>query len=151
MQTTKDLDIKDLEVVLTEKLKKYIVDPSVNIVIATTKGQKSIAILGEVLRPGTYGYSGEITLLEIISRASGYKDTAKTKKVRIVRYDSDNKRKVSYVNVKKIFDGTSKDIKLANGDVVYFSQRFFASGGWFVRSVMPWITLVTVFVLIIPA
>ena len=63
--------VREAQFKLTKALADgYIKDPHVTIFVAEYRSKK-VTILGEVSKPGLYELSGNITLLELISRAGG--------------------------------------------------------------------------------
>jgi polysaccharide export outer membrane protein len=53
----------------------YLINPHVSVFVEEFRSKKAI-ILGEVNRPGLYEISGDITFLEMISKAEGFTKTA---------------------------------------------------------------------------
>lgn len=53
----------------------YVIDPHVSILV-TEYWSKRVTILGEITKPGLYELNGNVTLIEIISRAGGLTDKA---------------------------------------------------------------------------
>ncbi|PIE02058.1 MAG: hypothetical protein CSA81_08725 [Acidobacteria bacterium] len=79
----------------------------------------NIYVTGEVNGPGELKLSDadKITLLRVISKAGGFTDYAKQKKV-IVRRDSKGKQEEFVVDVKAIKAGKSQDFYLKANDVI---------------------------------
>src|SRR4051812_14354184 len=65
-----------LEHDITNKLKSYIADPEVTIVVQQINSQK-YNILGYIARPGSYSLNGSSTILDAIAIAGGFRDFAK--------------------------------------------------------------------------
>jgi polysaccharide export outer membrane protein len=55
---------------LTDRLKTYIKDPSVTVIV-NTFSQKRVYIQGQVRNPSAYNYSGELYLLQALTMAGG--------------------------------------------------------------------------------
>jgi polysaccharide export outer membrane protein len=64
---------RQLEEEITKRLKSYISDPEVTVIVSESKSQK-INILGMVSRPVTYLLSGSTTVLDAIAMTGGFKD-----------------------------------------------------------------------------
>src|SRR5512146_1373305 len=69
---------------LTVKLKKYVDDPRVTVVV-TAINSKRVYILGEVNHPGTMNMSPDMTVLQAISAAGGPTAYANTTKITVLR------------------------------------------------------------------
>lgn len=109
---------------LTDKLKKYFVQPLVSVIL---KGPtiSAIAVYGEVLRPGTVEYQRGLRLSDYVALAGGPTDRANLKKVKVVRNTAQGV-KVYTVNLGAILKkGIEKDnFELKAGDWVYIGRRF---------------------------
>lgn len=106
----------------------YLVNPVVVIEVTkdVTKLTKSLSILGQVQKPGTYQMPLEdkLTLLQLISMAGGFTDVANVKKIKIIRKES-GKVKVIHANAEAIISGKSVDVELAPEDVVHVGESLF--------------------------
>ena len=110
---------RQLEEEITKRLKNYISDPEVTVIVTESKSQK-INILGMVARPGTYLLSGSTTILDAISMAGGFKDFAKKKSIYVLRANADGTQKHLPFNYKEVIKGTNpeQNVKLQSGDTV---------------------------------
>ena len=68
------LTIKEVSDLLKEKLKKFIKNPRVDVVM-TRFGSKIVRVMGAVARPQTYNVSATVTLLDAILLAGGHLPT----------------------------------------------------------------------------
>jgi len=74
--------------------------------------------LGEVQTVGSYGYNENMTLMQIITKAGGYMDTANINQVAIIRgYLEDPE--VFIVDLQDIIEGHVKDFRIKPFDVVF--------------------------------
>ncbi len=73
-----------LEIDITEKLKSYITDPQVAVIVQQINSLK-FNILGQVIKPGLYPLTAGTTIVDAIATAGGFKDFAKKKGVYILR------------------------------------------------------------------
>ena len=73
-----------LEQDLTTRLKTYITDPEVTVMVSKINSQK-FNILGRVVKPGSYPMSSTTTVLDALAAAGGFQDFAKQKDVYILR------------------------------------------------------------------
>jgi polysaccharide export outer membrane protein len=74
----------DLSSQIAAKLKKYIQDPNVSVVISQIHS-KVVYLLGEVVKKGPVDMTPGMTLLQAISSAGGLTDFANAKKIYILR------------------------------------------------------------------
>lgn len=72
---------------ITEKLKNFISEPQVTIIVTRINSQR-IFIVGEVARAGIYALVPNMTALEAISTAGGFSPFAKRTKVFILRKEN---------------------------------------------------------------
>lgn len=91
---------------LTEKLKKYIADPHVTVVV-TTINSKKIYLVGEVLHSGATPLSPNMTVLQALSSA-GLNQFAKTKGIYVLRTENGKQQKLP-VDYRKIVKGERID------------------------------------------
>jgi len=110
---------RQLEQEITKRLKSYISDPEVTVIVTESKSQK-INILGMVARPGTYLLSGSTTVLDAIAMTGGFKDFAKQKSIYILRPNPDGTQKRFAFNYKEVIKGKSleQNIRLLPGDTI---------------------------------
>jgi polysaccharide export outer membrane protein len=99
------------------KLKKYVQDPNVSVVISQIHS-KVIYLLGEVGKKGPIEMTSGMTLLEAISSAGGLTDYANTKKIYILRDESGTHQKIP-VHYKEALKGNSTlNLVLKPGDTI---------------------------------
>ncbi len=109
---------KQLGVLVTESLKKYLTDPQVTVIV-TAINSRRIYILGEVARPGAYALLPDMTVLQALSSAGGFTTFANTKRIYVLR--TENGKQVKYFfNYKQVVAGvqTQQNIVLQSGDTV---------------------------------
>jgi polysaccharide export outer membrane protein len=102
---------------LTEKLKKYIADPRVTIVV-TTINSKRIYLMGEVLHSGATPLSPNMTVLQALSSA-GLNQFANTKGIYVLRTVNGKQQKLP-VNYRKLVKGEriEQNYLLQPGDTI---------------------------------
>jgi polysaccharide biosynthesis/export protein len=78
-------------------------------------------VLGDVNRGGAFEIKkGEsITLSKALASAGGTLATAKASKTAIIRQNSDGSTRQIPIDIKKVLQGTAKDVELAQNDVVF--------------------------------
>lgn len=117
-------------------------------IIEVPKGKSRISILGDVHAPGYFDFQEHMRLADLMSQAGGFKETANIKAVTIIRADGTEQGRTEKVNLKKILSGKQKDVTLNSGDTVYVPRRALASSNLFTNSVLPWLTLLSLVVII---
>ena len=102
---------------ISTKLKKYIQDPNVSVVL-TQINSKKVYLLGEVGKKGPMEMTPGMTLLEAIASAGGLTDYANTKKIYILRDDAGKHEKIP-VHYKEALKGDSElNLVLKSGDTI---------------------------------
>lgn len=102
---------------IAAKLKKFIQDPNVSVVIGQIHS-KVVYMLGEGVKAGPVPMTSGMTLLEAISSAGGLTDFANAKKIYILR-NEDGKRQKILVHYKEALKGDSTfDLVLKPGDTI---------------------------------
>ena len=102
---------------VTEKLKKYIADPRVTVVV-TAINSKRIFLVGEVSHTGATPLMPNMTVLQALSSA-GINQFAKTKGIYILRTENGKQQKLA-VNYHKLIKGEEIDhnYQLQPGDTI---------------------------------
>jgi polysaccharide export outer membrane protein len=102
---------------LTEKLKKYIADPRVTVVV-TAINSKRIYLIGEVLHTGGMPLLPNMTVLQALSSA-GLNQFAKTKGIYVLRTVNGKQEKLA-VNYRKLVKGQEieENYVLQSGDTI---------------------------------
>jgi len=103
---------------LTLRLKEFIDNPSVSVIVMEANSQK-VFVSGEVKNPGAYRLRSETTLLQIIPMAGGFTEWADQKKIVVIRKENEKDRRI-IVNYRKIVSGEdmSANIVLKSGDTI---------------------------------
>ncbi|HEY1262193.1 MAG TPA: polysaccharide biosynthesis/export family protein [Terriglobales bacterium] len=110
---------KQLKVELTDKLKNYISEPEVTVIVQETRSKK-YNVLGQVVRPGSYMLTNAATVLDAIAQAGGFRDFAKKKSMYVLRKNADGSDIRLPFNYKDVIAGkhTEQNVKLQPGDTV---------------------------------
>lgn len=105
--------------VIAQRLKKYISDPRVNVIVEKVNSQ-AFNILGKVLKPGAYGLGKPTTVLDAIAQAGGFQDFAKLNKIYVLRRMPDGSQKMLQFNYKAVIKGkkAGENLRLEPGDTV---------------------------------
>jgi polysaccharide biosynthesis/export protein len=110
---------KELELEIATRLKTYIDDPEVTVIVQEIRSAK-FNILGQVAKPGTYLLTDSTTVLDAIAMAGGFRDFAKQKSIYVLRSKPDGTREMLPFNYKQVIKGRprSENVKLQAHDTV---------------------------------
>jgi polysaccharide biosynthesis/export protein len=107
-----------LEKDIASKLKNYISEPEVTVMVQQVNSQK-FNILGQVVRPGSYVIANSPTVLDAIALAGGFRDFAKQKSIYVLRQGGSGESRIPF-NYKDVSQGKnmSQNIRLQPGDTI---------------------------------
>jgi polysaccharide export outer membrane protein len=105
-----------LKEALTQKLKGFVDNPTVNVTVLEANSFK-VYVSGEVKQPGVQRIRSEITLVKLITMVGGFTEWANQKKILILRKEKGADKRMT-VNYKKIIAGEEPDILINRGDTV---------------------------------
>ena len=108
-----------LEQDLAARLKNYIDEPEVTVIVQQINSQK-FNILGQVNHPGSFSLANSATVLDAIALAGGFRDFAKQKSIYVLRENPDGSEARLRFNYKEVVKGKNPDqnIKLQPRDTV---------------------------------
>ena len=101
---------------IASSLKEYISNPVVTVIVVETV-PPVYYVVGEVNQPGPQNLTGQVTVLQALSAAGGFKDFAKTKDIRIQRKSSTGVTTLRF-NYKDAINGDLKPMYLQPGDTI---------------------------------
>jgi protein involved in polysaccharide export with SLBB domain len=103
---------------LREAYSKELRDPEVSVVVRAMAAR--VFVDGAIERPGGYPWSRQITAMQAIARAGGFRDTADTDRFLVLRRGPDGKQQVFEVLLDEEEDdeGRNADLFLAPYDLV---------------------------------
>jgi polysaccharide export outer membrane protein len=102
---------------IAAKLKKFIQDPNVSVVVSQIHS-KLIYLMGEVAHTGPVEMTPNMTLLEAIGSAGGLTEFANKKKIYILRDEAGSRQKIQ-VHYKEALEGNrALDLMLKPGDTI---------------------------------
>jgi polysaccharide biosynthesis/export protein len=107
-----------LEQDIAARLKNYISEPEVTVIVQQVNSQK-FNILGQVVKPGSYIIANSPTVLDAIALAGGFRDFAKKKSIYVLRQGASGETRLPF-NYKEVSQGKNMDqnIKLQPGDTI---------------------------------
>jgi polysaccharide export outer membrane protein len=108
-----------LEQDIAARLKSYIAEPEVTVMVLEIKSQK-FNILGQVNKPGSYVLANSLTVLDAIALAGGFRDFAKQKNIYILRQNADGTQARLPFNYKDVLKGQNlaQNVKLQARDTI---------------------------------
>ena len=108
-----------LSVSITEKLRKFMTEPQVTVIVQTINSRK-IHLVGEVNRAGTFPMLPDMTVLQALSGAGGFTQYANTKKIYVLRQTENGQQVKMPFNYKEVIQGKKpeQNIVLKSGDTI---------------------------------
>jgi polysaccharide biosynthesis/export protein len=102
---------------ITEKLKRFVADPHVTVVVTQMNSQR-VYVTGEVLHSGAMNLTPDMTVLQALASA-GFSQFANTKGIYVLRTENGQQKRYP-VNYKKLIKGEAADqnIALKPGDTI---------------------------------
>lgn len=138
--------LKELSEKIEKELSKYVTKPVVSVTLKEI-GKSIIYVMGQAATPGSYDYKDNLKILELLSLAGGFTNSADLASVKVFRGSGD-KKDVITVNMEDVINKgeMQKDIELKANDIVYIPQKGITGWNWFLNDVLPSIYLVTTIV-----
>ena len=120
-----DLETQEVARLIRDHLisEKVLVDPSV-VVQVKEYARRSVNILGQVAKPGSYPLVPGMSLIQGISQAGGLTAVASSTHVNVTRKTAKGQQTVE-VDVDAITEGKAPDVPLQAGDQIYVRERLF--------------------------
>jgi polysaccharide export outer membrane protein len=108
----------ELKAALVEKLKQFLSDPRVTVLVEEVNSYK-VYVMGEVVTQGALVLKNKTTLLQAISMAGGFTQYAKRNEITVLRRTVKRDERI-VVNYEKILSGKSpeQNLTLEPGDTV---------------------------------
>lgn len=104
---------------LTDKLKEYLPEPVVTVVVTGIEGNR-VYVLGKVNKPGPMVLQGPTTVLQALSIAGGLDKFADEKGIKVIRDSGDGKSQVLPVEYRELSSGKNltTNFQLLAGDTL---------------------------------
>jgi polysaccharide export outer membrane protein len=108
-----------LEQDITTKLRSYIAEPEVTVMVQQINSEK-FNILGLVVKPGSYPLIRGTTILDAIANAGGFRDFAKQKSIYVLRQNASGASTRIAFNYKDVIKGEhpEQNIKIEPRDTI---------------------------------
>jgi polysaccharide biosynthesis/export protein len=112
------LTTKQLQELVTEKLKGFLTEPQVTVIVRQIRSRK-VYLIGQVTRPGSYVLNGDKTVLQLLAEAGGLSQFAKMKSIYVVRKSAGREVRLPF-NYKQAVTGKDPktDIELYPCDMI---------------------------------
>ena len=110
---------KQLENDIAAKLKDYVSEPDVTVIVQEIKSQK-FNVLGMVMKPGSYVLANPTTVLDGIAMAGGFRDFAKRKDIYVLRTGPDKAQQRLPFNYADVVKGhrPTQNVALQSNDTI---------------------------------
>jgi protein involved in polysaccharide export with SLBB domain len=125
------LTTSELDKILTQKYAKNIKEPEITIIVRTFSTQK-VYVGGEVSSPQLIALHENLTALQAIYMAEGFKETGGLRNVLILRNSGSQKPEIVKVDMKRVMKNKEKDVYLKPYDIVYVPKTSIAKADKFV-------------------
>jgi polysaccharide biosynthesis/export protein len=104
---------------LVQKLKAYISNPQVTVIVQEVKSRTYI-IMGKIVKAGSYELGKPTTILEAIAIAGGFQEFAKTNKIYVIRKMDDGSTSKLPFDYKNVIKGhhPEENVILKSGDTI---------------------------------
>lgn len=112
------LSPEQLRAQLEQAAAKYVAEPNASVVVKMINSRK-VYITGNVLKPGNYPLTGEMSVLQLIAVAGGLQEYADSKKIVVMRKEEGRDRNFAF-NYKDVTKqkNLQQNISLKPGDTV---------------------------------
>ena len=102
---------------ISERLKKFIQDPQVSVVVKAVNSQR-VFLLGEVTRPGPVPLTAGMTVLQALSSGGGLSQFANSKRIYILRTEQGAQSKIAFRYKDALKGVEGQNIVLKAGDTI---------------------------------
>ncbi len=97
-------------------LKSYVNNPVVTVMVVEALAS-TVYVMGEVNKPGTIALTGPTTVMQALAMAGGFRDFAKTGKIKILRNGANGTQTIKF-NYDDAVKGDAKPVFLQRGDTI---------------------------------
>lgn len=107
----------ELQLTLTDKLKPFITEPQVTVIVQGIRSRK-VYLVGNVSKQGAVALDGGETILEVLAAAGGLGPFAKADSIYILRTENNKQVRIPFQYKKALKGKIKEDILLQPGDVI---------------------------------
>src|SRR5262249_49970426 len=101
----------------------YIKKPSVSVRVTEYRSRR-VSVFGQVRSPGTFPYTENMSIVEVISKAGGFTAMARKNSVRVTRGSGPGAERSEGAG-EEMGQGKAPNFLLRPGDVVFVPERVF--------------------------
>jgi len=107
----------ELQELLTEKLKPFVSEPQVTVVVQGIRSRK-VYLVGKVAKQGSFNLEGGQTVLQLLAAAGGVTPFGKADSIYILRTEKKKQMRIPFQYKKALKGGTKDDVLLQPGDII---------------------------------
>jgi protein involved in polysaccharide export with SLBB domain len=134
------LTLMQLDAAITEKLKTYVKNPEVSVMIKRF-GEKTnkVVVLGEIFIPGVYKFNRPPNIIEVVAAAGGHTKYAALNSIMVIRGPMQARPQVTRVNIAKVLQkgDLSENVQLNPNDIIYIPRSFIGEFNRFLEIFQP--------------
>ena len=121
------LTLDDFKARVVELSSKRLVDPEVSVALKEFE-KPHVLVEGEVATPGRVELRGDLSALDAIAMAGGFKTSAQKTNVLLLRQEDGQPGNTRVLNLKKMISDKKLEevVQLRPGDVIYVTQNSFS-------------------------
>ena len=110
----------ELQALISHKLANFLTSPEVTVLLHDIRSG-TVSIFGKVAKPGAYPLTKQMTVLDVIAAAGGFKDYARLSKIYVLRVMADGTTARYRFNFKQVIKGhdISQNIQVEPKDAIY--------------------------------
>jgi polysaccharide biosynthesis/export protein len=114
---------------IEERLKKYVQDPNVTVIVRSFIGppDRQIKVIGEATEPAAIPYRDHMTLLDVMIAVKGLTKYAAGNRAEIIRRDASGQQHEIRVHLSDLMNGSDigQNIQMQPGDTLIIPQSWF--------------------------
>ncbi len=107
----------ELQQLLIEKLKPFVTEPQVTVIVQGIRSRK-VYLVGNVVKQGAYNLEGGETVLQLLAACGGLGTFAKADSIYVLRTENKKQVRIPFQYKKAINGRTKDDVILRPGDIV---------------------------------
>ncbi len=109
----------ELRLDLIDRIKKFVPSPEVAVLVKEVRAAR-IFVLGEVVHPGAFPLTANLTLLQVLAVAGGTTEFARTGRMVLIRRSSSDQSTVRLpIDFNQVLTGRTPPPQLSPGDTIY--------------------------------
>lgn len=104
-----------------------------------------VYILGEVVSPGAYHLTGQLTVMDALMQAGGPTRNAAFDKLFVIRGSRQGKGIVKQISLRKVIEHADlrKNYLLQNNDILFMAQKGISKFSYLFKQIMPFLDVIT--------